>query len=208
MGITIHYSGRIRDTADIDKLSLQLEFAARELGWPFERLDERLLGTADYLQFETGEDELGTYTTFSEDTRPIDDRWRGLLILPPETESVTIAFNRAGELMNYVPMNDTGHYFATPYVFTKTQFSTVDTHIAVCNLLRLVTPYMAEWEVMDEGEYWERQDRERLAELMGFLADRIQNLSEQVDGQVEIGKQITLNKPDWANDWGISAHEN
>lgn len=208
MGITIHYNGRIRETADIDKLSLQLEFAARELGWEFERIDERLLGTADHLQLETGEDALGEYTTAVENIHPLDDRWRGVLIFPPECEAITIAFNRAGELMNYIPLNDTGHYFASPFVFTKTQFSAPDTHIAVCDMLRLVTPYMAEWEVTDEGEYWQSQNRDRLAQLMGFLNDMIHKLAEQIDGDVEIGKKITVEKPKWADDWGISAHEN
>lgn len=202
MGITIHYNGRIRKTTDIDKLSLQLELAARDLGWPFERVDERILGTADYLQLTTDEDGWG------EITAPIDERWRGINILPPECESLTIAFNRAGELMDYLPMNDTGHYFATSYLSSKTQFSTVDTHIAVCNLLRLAAPYMAEWQVIDEGDYWQSGNRERLAELMGFLNDMIHNLAGQIDGKVEIGKEILVNKPDWADDWGMSAYEN
>ena len=202
MGITIHYNGRIRNTADIDKLTLKLELAARDLGWPFERVDERILGTADFLQLTTDED------GWSEVTASIDDCWRGINILPPECESLTIAFNRAGELMDYLPMNDTGHYFATPYLSSKTQFGIVDTHIAICNLLRLVTPYMTVWEVTDEGEYWHSGNRERLAELMGFLDDMIHNLVGQIDGEVEIGKEIAINKPDWTGDWGISAHEN
>ena len=47
--------------------------------------------------------------------------------------------------------------------FTKTQFAGPDVHIEVVTLLRQLAPHFTALIVEDEGEYWERDDRQVLA---------------------------------------------
>jgi len=222
MGVTIHYGGRLRDTAGLPDLVQELQVACGRLGWPYRLVDERVVGVAEHHTYNHDPDDTVHVTV---ETTPLDDRWRGVVIHPPGCETLFLTFNRKGELIVYdAPWGEPdspGRYHARTYVWVKTQFSDPDIHIAVCSLLRIVEKYAAEWEVTDEGDYWESGDRERLAALMGklnaamamlasdegreMLADL---LGEEIEGTVEIGKRIQQPAPLWRRNWGDSAGEN
>jgi hypothetical protein len=226
MGITIHYGGRLKDPTSVSLLVQELQLACQKLDWPCQAIDERILGTAEYDIYHE-EDEHTLYVTT--ETKPVDDRQRGIVIQPPECETLYLTFNRHGEMMAYdTPFGHAdvpGYYHVREYLFCKTQFGTAETHMAICDLLRLVEPYMAEFEVSDEGRYWQSGDPEELKLAMGYLeqlinklsnADNVEDLERllgiEIQGKdaVEIGKQLKQIIPPWRlrGEHGVSAHEN
>jgi len=224
MGITINYQGRLQDPASLPLLTAELQLACQRLGWSYHPIDERILGTAERYRYEADEEDKVQRKV---ETEPVDDHWRGLIIQPPECESLFLTFNRTGQLLAYessFQQADTpGRYHVRELMWCKTQFGTIKTHIAICDLLRQVEPYMAEFEVRDEGEYWESGDVQRLAAALGLIDQMIgiltseaglKKLGEILGGKierenVEIGKRLEIPTPSWRlGDRGISAGEN
>lgn len=238
MGVTISYTGRLPDIARLPLLVAAIQEAAARRDWPYDLVDERILGTAETLvSRELGPPDIVTLDDGIEievenigvasEYAPVDDRWRGIIVFPPESEPVWITFGRDGRMITYLAGEESysqpGIYLANTYLFTKTQFAGVEVHIGVCELLRLCLQHGVELDVTDEGDYWETGDRQRLAERLGFLDAAIGAVSRQAgkivndilgegtvgeDPEVEIGKKIGRPLPDWRRDWGISAHEN
>jgi hypothetical protein len=224
MGVTIFYSGKLIDPATLPRLVAELQLKCGQLDWPCHLVDERILGTVEYHTYHTDTDDV-VHTAV--ETEPIDDRWQGVIIQPPECESLFVTFNREGQLVDYdIPFaaaETPGRYVAREKFWCKTQFGTVDTHVEVCGLLRLLEPYMAEFEVIDEGTYWESGDRARLAaaldqidQILTHLASETgraelqEILGDEIDADnVEIGKRLERPNPTWRrDDRGVSASEN
>jgi hypothetical protein len=223
MGITIHYRGQLQDPASLPQLTQELQLACGRLGWPYQVIDERVVGTAEHHKYHHDPD--GETIRVTVETTPLDDRWQGVVIQPPDCDTLWLTFNRSGQLILYdAPLEERekpGRYHAGDHLWVKTQFSTPDIHIAVCSLLRLVEGYASHLEVIDEGDYWESGDRETLVARMEQLNAALTMLSSQaglgllgemlgheVEGEIEIGKQVTQPMPLWRRDWGVSAEEN
>jgi hypothetical protein len=222
MGITIHYQGHINDMALLPDLVGELKAACRRAAWPYQEINERIIGIAEWPRCVPGSEDENTFYVVT-DVKPVDDRWQGLAILPPECETLYLTFNRVGRLIVYDTRFNAapGTYLVNKFLSCKTQFSSPETHIVVCNLLRLAQPYMAEWHVDDEGNYWESGDEQDLRNRWAEMDEIIQRLGsgelnqelgdilgEKFDGKIEIGKQIDPPPPLWRKDWGQSAHEN
>ena len=166
--------------------------------------------------------------TFTVDAVPVDDHLRGVAIAPPGCETLHLTFGR-GRLIEYgaAPFGEgtPGRYgLITERLFTKTQFSSPEVHIQVCHLLRIVEPFMGEWQVTDEGGYWGTWNQQALrdtwacdarppaalsdpAALQQFLEEA--GLNMEVTAPPEIGKRLSVAQPLWRQDcWGISAGEN
>jgi hypothetical protein len=62
---------------------------------------------------------------------------------------------------------------------TKTQFAGSAVHIAVIELFRKLSPEFAEFEINDEGEYWETRDLATLEAHIKAVEDRLQQLLEE-----------------------------
>ena len=222
MGITIHYHGHLQDRAQLPELVSQLKTACRKLGWPCEEINERLVGSVERLVEEPDPQDENT-SSFVSVTEALDDRWQGLVIQPPECEPLFFTFNRAGKLAVYDALFNSppGTYSVSEILFCKTQFSSADIHIAVCELLRLAQPFMAAWQVSDEGGYWESGDRQELEKRLGAMSELIQRmaseagrkkleeiLGQEIEGEVEIGKPITHRSPLWREHRGDTTGEN
>jgi len=223
VGITIHYCGELRDPASLPQLTQEILLACGRLDWLCREIDERVIGTAEHAVFEEEPDGITVRATV--ETTPLEDRWRGVVVEPPNCEWLWITFNRSGHLIVYdIPLEEPetpGRYYVREQLSIKTQFSTPEVHMAVCSLLRFVERHTSRLEVMDEGGYWESGDREMLAtrleqlnaalaalscdEGMGLLEDE---LGGDVEGPVEVGKRVERRMPPWRRDWGISAGEN
>ena len=71
--------------------------------------------------------------------------------------------------------------------FVKTQFAGVFVHSELVRLLRDVRPFFVELKVDDEGEYWDRQDEEVLADHIRHCDEAIADLRRQnPDAQVKV----------------------
>jgi len=222
MGVTIHYQGHLSDPQQLPELITAIQHTCRKLNWPHIDVNERIIGTAEMLVYHTGA-ETEDQRWVSE-TMPVDDRWRGVIVSPPGSEPLWLTFNRSGRMIVY-DANDTsfvspGHYLAREQLFTKTQFSSAETHIAICDLLRLAEQHGAELEVADEGGYWETGDVGTLQQRLGFIDSALAQMKKEGDkmleeapetkpeGEIEVGKVIERALPDWRRSWGISAGEN
>jgi hypothetical protein len=229
MGITIFYRGRLRDLTGLPLLQAELQAACARLGWPCIQVDERILGTAERYTVVPIECDDGIPTdTFEIYRQPVDDHVRGAVIHPPGCETLVLTFGRTGRTIWYNNAADAdappGHYgLIQEHLFCKTQFGSPETHIRVCELLRLVEKYAAEWEVTDEGEYWGTWSEEtllatwaRYQAIFDAFSDP-QVMREMLDSagirledepKWEMGKLIENAPPPWRGDWGISAGDN
>jgi hypothetical protein len=229
MGITIFYRGVLRDTGDLPQLTALLRSACTRLAWPCRHVDERILGVGERIRSsEIATDDGIPTRTFTVDAVPVDDHVRGVAIAPPGCETLQLTFGREGRLIEYsaAPFGEgtPGRYgLVTECLFTKTQFGSPEIHIQVCHLLRIIEPFMAEWEVVDEGDYWGTWDEQALRDTWARYAAALTALSDpatlqqlleeaglntEVTEPPEIGKRLSVAQPLWRQEWGISAGEN
>jgi hypothetical protein len=229
MGITIFYHGRLRDLAGLPQLQAELQAVCARLGWPCTLVDERILGTAERYTVAPVECDDGVPTdTFEIYREPVDEHVRGAVIHPPGCETLFLTFGRTGRLVWYNNSPDAsaqpGRYgLIQEHLFCKTQFGSPETHIWVCELLRLVEKYASEWEVTDEGDYWGTWNEEtllvtwaRYQTIFDALSDPqvrqtiLDSAGIQPDGAEswETGKLIEDAPPPWRWDWGVSAGDN
>jgi hypothetical protein len=222
MGITIHYHGILKDRSRLPELISSLKSASLQLDWPCDEINERVVGTLERLESQPDPQDPHTSFTITH-LEPLDDRWRGVIIQPPGCETLYFTFNTAGHLIVFHAQFNSppGTYWAQELLFCKTQFASPDIHIAVCNLLRLVEPFMSEWTVSDETGYFESGDRAEMERLMNQMSALIEHLGSElgredlenilgqdVPGNIEVAKKISEIPPVWRESWGDTAHEN
>lgn len=63
--------------------------------------------------------------------------------------------------------------------YCKTQFATIEVHVAVVALFRTLHPHFADLHIIDEGEFWETNDRTRLQELWNGFHKALASLVEE-----------------------------
>jgi hypothetical protein len=107
---------------------------------------------------------------------------RGLILdLAPGHESMSLLISPEGWLIGMLEIEDAekGKLTEPPWIFVKTQFGSVEGHIAAVELLAaLKREFIPGLEVSDEGGYWESRDvhelvrkRNALQAAMGALAE-------------------------------------
>lgn len=154
MGVTIQYRGKISDKRIIFQLIEEVEDIAKTEGWLYQTLNENwaMEPTAKLESSEGPGIQIVGHTGL-----------KGLRFQPhPECESVWLFFNYAGILTTpfRVALDAEEHYpKRKSWVSTKTQFSTLATHVKIINLFRyLKKKYIHDLELMDETGYWETAD--------------------------------------------------
>lgn len=112
----------------------------------------------------------------------IEETVRGVIVSPPDTESVRLVFDRSGRLVRYFDLPpemvinaipDTVHYAAFPN-FVKTSGAPAS-HAAICLLLRMLQQkFMTNLQVDDETGFWKTGSIEVLerkhAEMSALLS--------------------------------------
>jgi hypothetical protein len=137
MGLSIHYSGTIKDTARIDELTAEVADICQSLNWTYHIIKE-----------------------------PNADQLNGICFSPEKCEPIFLTFLPGGRLCSPVNLMNRDLYenngLDTELVYTtstKTQFAGPDAHMAVIKLLRyLKEKYFSVFELDDEGMYWETMD--------------------------------------------------
>lgn len=151
MGITIHYSGQL-DNLNIKEIFInELSDISDEMDWTYTRVDDEF------------------------------HRVKGILINPhKDLETISFLFDGEGTLNNYVILPDidlTG--IDRKHNFIKTQSVPVDIHITLVKLLKYIKEkYISNLEVLDEGCYWETEDKALLQEKAHFIDGKIKQLSK------------------------------
>lgn len=111
-----------------------------------------------------------------------DENVDGIVFSPEKCEPCFFTFNKQGVLTNPIAIE----YEIEPvdFVIAKTQFAGIDAHMAIIKLIRhLSEKYFSEFELTDEGMYWETNDeavlRERFSTYeasLNFVAAILDNM--------------------------------
>ena len=89
----------------------------------------------------------------------------GIYLTPPNCETITLTFRANGT--------------TDGYHFTKTQFAGSAMHIIVINLLRYISKkYFIDFEVEDEGDYWQTNDEVLLQKHMNNVGLMIKTMKQ------------------------------
>jgi hypothetical protein len=134
MGVTVHFEGRLKGAQAFSSLLLHVE----EIGRAETLLTER---------FENAQAKLGRVRE--------ERRWeyvgptKGILLyLHEDCDPLRLEFDRELYVQEWV----------------KTQFAGVETHVRLIQILRDIGRFFPTLTINDEGEYWESENREALAE--------------------------------------------
>ena len=137
MGITVHYRGQF---ADLDRV---------------EDFEDRVL---DLVLDLNGKAEVWRSTAEHDSSRLI----RGLLIeLEPGQETFSLLVSPEGWLITPFQLAEAelGELPEPPWCFCKTQFGSIDGHVALVELLAAIQrEFIPNLEVNDEAGYWETRD--------------------------------------------------
>jgi hypothetical protein len=154
MGLSIHYSGRIRSYALVQILTDEVEDICKSLNWKHHIWEKK--STAN----DTAHINNPNFINYT----PEDIK--GITISPVACEPVDLTFFPSGILCSVVKLmynNTATNDLMVETISTKTQYAGPDTHITVLNLLQyLKDKYFAVFELKDEGHYWETKDKKIL----------------------------------------------
>ncbi len=134
MGVVIHFEGQLKSESDF----LQVIIIARDFADKYNLHTERIDIPEKTLIRVAGEDEW-KYQGPVKGIKLIINEW---------AEPLWVAF-------------DENLYMQE---FCKTQFADISTHLLVVDLLRAIEPNFSNFEVFDEGEFWETSDVRLLEE--------------------------------------------
>jgi hypothetical protein len=154
MGLSIHYKGRISNYSLIDQLTNEVEDICKSLNWKYHI----------WVKENAANDNAHITNPGFLNYSPED--LKGITVSPEECEPVALTFLPSGILCSPVKLmyNDPAtNDLMIEVVSTKTQYAGPDTHIAVVNLLQyLKDKYFFDFELTDEGMYWETKDEKVL----------------------------------------------
>ncbi len=168
MGITIHYSGKLKETANLSNLIEEARDIAEIYQWK-------------YTQFPIA----------NPDDSKKQDPVTGICFSPLNCEPVWLCFLPDGNLCNPVLLSMTDVSGALenksdfpPEVigcFTKTQYAGEDIHKLIVHLLKyLSAKYFESFEVFDEGYFWETGDEELLKKTFELYRQHLDSLAEAI----------------------------
>ncbi len=154
MGLSFHYSGTIKTKADLPLLIDEVETLAKTHKW-------------EYQVFET---------RFHQNKHPYDngDCIYGISFTPPKSETVDICFAANGKmssLLHQQMWKNSDLPNAEDYMYllsVKTQSAGMQVHSIIIDFFRYISKkYLKDFELTDEGEYWETNDLQVLKKQFG-----------------------------------------
>jgi hypothetical protein len=140
MGITIHFSGKLRSMHDQPAVFGMVKTHAQEHGWEVHTVDDPE-GMLYFMRDGVAE--------------PYEGPVSGWVVeLHPSCEPLFLLFDKDG----YVQQS------------FKTQHAPREVHMKLIRLLASIEPLFAAWDVRDEGGYWETRDERLLQDRLDRLA--------------------------------------
>lgn len=162
MGLSIHYSGKLRNPDVLPELIKEAADIAESMKWDYQFIDP-----APGI--------------------PVS----GVIMAPEGSEPLWLTFHKEGFMCNpilfeYV-LEKEGKEIpgdAEQWLFTKTQYAGAEAHMALIKLMRhLSQKYFEKFEMYDESHYWETDDEAtclaRFGEydrIMGMVGDALESL--------------------------------
>lgn len=172
MGITIFFSGQLKNEESFQQLMQTALAHAEEKEWPYHYVEEE----SDSI-FYVKNDEVVEY----------NGPTRGMLIQPhKDAETLRLIFDNKLYLHSFI----------------KTQFAPIQTHVEVIDFLRTIESRFENFKVMDEGEYYETDDLELLRQKLNQLSGLINKTEKLIENKLgfKVRKNVRISvKPKQKN---------
>lgn len=170
MGLSIHYSGRFNKNAVLSDLITEVKEIAEVLKWDYE-----------VYQKEFPPDISNDHT--------YDGKIYGISFAPPECETVFICFLSNYRMSSHLLLKFYGnseHQPESDFLYmlsTKTQFAGTAIHKKIIEIFRYLNKKnnFEEFNLIDEGEYWETSDEKLLEQKFKENEDLIDNFSLAIE---------------------------
>lgn len=154
MGISIHYSGKIKDYRLIDEMITEVEDICKSLNWKHQLFDMKKSNPR-------------VVSTKPVRYSPYDVK--GISFTPEKSETAFLTFLPDGTLCSPLKLifyDPATNDLMIEVVHTKTQFAGPDIHIAILKLFHYLRgKYFESFKLNDEGCYWEKWDEMVLRSL-------------------------------------------
>lgn len=152
MGLSIHYSGSFNPATSLHELIEEVRDIASVYKWKYHIYEPVFPEQNDSSQY--------------------NDKVYGISFTPPECEPVSIEFlsnKRMSSSINLKLFGNSENEDYQKYLFqvsVKTQYAGPAIHMVVVNIFRyLRTKYFLNFQMFDEGKYWETGDENVLKDL-------------------------------------------
>jgi hypothetical protein len=188
MGLSIHYQGSFKNAKKLQLMIEEVVTIAKVNCW-------------DYFIFEN-KFPNNTFTPI-----PEKENLYGICISPPGCEMVSFSFLSNGKMCgaeklqinkNLENLEEDENLY---YLHTKTQYAGIEIHKKIIVLFDyLSATYFDNFELLDEGQFWETRDEE----LLKTIFNRYINLIESFQSSLE---NIPINEGESAEDYVLRMAE-
>lgn len=166
MGLSIHYNGRFNQKADLSELITEVKDIAEVLNWNYKIYQEAFPNQETKNQSHDG----ALY---------------GISFTPPECETVSICFlsnYRMSSLVHLTLYGHTENPSEKDFLYmlsAKTQFAGTAIHKTIINIFHYLCKkkYLIDFDLTDEGGYWETSDEKLLEQKFKEYGDLLDNFS-------------------------------
>lgn len=178
MGVSIHYRGQLAAPDSIYQLIEEVSDIAQTMGWKYKCMNEDWSAPPS-ARLESSR-EPGIRITGN-------CALKGIHFQPHEhCEPVWLYFNAQGILTSpfQVALDaEEGYPMRKTWLFTKTQFGGIETHITVVKLLQyLKQKYLPDLEVEDESGYWYTGDIAELKKRFHMVEEGLSIVQRSISG--------------------------
>jgi hypothetical protein len=153
MGLTIHYNGKFNPAASLPEMIEEVKDIAEINKWKYH-----------IYETEFPKDSIGKES--------YSDNLYGIIFIPPNCEPVYLSFLSNGRMASEHGLQFWGNSQdkkEKEYLYmlsTKTQFAGREIHKWIIHLFKyLKGKYFSEFNMFDEGKYWETNDEKLLNEI-------------------------------------------
>jgi hypothetical protein len=168
MGLTIHYSGKLKSASLLSELIEEIKDIANTNEWK-------------YFVFE----EIFPNDGFSKEIDKTN--LYGVMLNPPGSEPVCFSFLNNGKMcgilnFNHLQIDPSINGMMLYNISTKTQFSSPEIHQKIIHLMEYVKrKFLTNFKCYDEGKYWETRDKELLTEIFERNEQLINSFSSAIE---------------------------
>lgn len=169
MGLSIHYSGSFKKEASLKTMIEEVKDIAKIYNWK-------------YTIFNTNFHR----NTFDKNT--FDGILYGISFTPPNCETISLTFLSNGNMccgsrLNFFNNSENKNnkiYLQT--LSSKTQYAGSTIHKIIIHLLKYLSQkYFQEFQLIDEGGYWETEDEKLLEKNFKIYNELIEGITESIN---------------------------
>ena len=170
MGLSIHYGGKFNKNAILSDLITEVKEIAEIFKWDYKIYQE-------------------AFPVDNNETQSYDGKVYGISFTPPECETISICFLSNYRMSSNVHLKFYGHSENQPesdflyMISAKTQFSGTVIHKTIIELFRYLNNknYFKQFNLTDEGEYWETRNEKLLEQKFKEIGELIDNFSIAIE---------------------------